>query len=137
MHDAARQAGLFVMCGPNISQASVFEMLTSRGWDWPHGVPFLLTGSPLENTSCSVISSPEIDGAEHVIAGLGRVGRWLGHISRGLRPHRIRLLMVDGFDVEFRAIEMEGFDLVSDLAEFLEEWWSIPSIELVWAKPGR
>jgi hypothetical protein len=132
MLEAARRAGLFVMCGPTISQRSVFEMLTLRGWDWQHGVPFLLTGSPLEDTSCSVISSAEIEGAADVVAGFGRIGRWLELISRELRPRRIRLLMTEGFDDEFRTIETEDFDLEARLPELVEEWWYTPSIELLW-----
>jgi hypothetical protein len=121
--------GLFVALWPNIVQTPVLEMLEASGWRRGNTCAFLLTGSPVEDTSDSLISPFEL-ATERILANFGRIERWLQRVEEACRPRAIALFMTEGFDDHFREISASTDNIASTLGGLLREQDELPSVQL-------
>lgn len=138
MVGAGSELRLFVLVGPNVTQPPVRDIL--REFDQLGGdhVPFMLTTSPLRDTSHELISPNQVAGGDLRVVrdSLGRVGTWLERVSGLAGVRGIQLFTSEGYDTSFAESESSPAGLAEQVMERLEGKWDLPSLRIHVTLPG-
>lgn len=139
MVGAGSEVRLFVLVGPNVVQPPVRDILGEHNLLGDQDVPFMVTSSPLRDTSDELISPYQVAGGDLRLVrdSLVRVGKWLERVSshRGVRG--IQLFTSEGYDTSFAESESSPADLADQIMERLEGEGGVPSLWIHVTLPGQ
>jgi hypothetical protein len=129
---------VFVLVGPNVMQPPVRDILRERDLLGADCLAFMVTGSPLRDTSHELISPCREDGGDliDIRESLGRVGTWLERLSRFQGVLGIQLFTSEGYDTNFAECESSPAGIVDEIMRRLEGEGDVPSLRIHVTLPG-
>ena len=121
---------LFLFIGPSIYQENVNEMILKQAGF--KGISFLITGSPLENTSDSLISPYQHPGTWHDSLSdcVSRLSNWASEVLRLNGVVGITLGMTEGYDTNFEELSLTLEDFQAELIKRFKEYGDVPSLKV-------
>lgn len=139
MVGAGSEVRLFVLVGPNVMQPPVRDILREQDLLGPHDIPFMVTTSPLRETSHELISPNHVAGGDlrGVRDSLGRVGKWIDRVAKLRGVRGIQLFTSEGYDTSFDECESTPADLANVILERLEGEGDVPSLRIHVTPPGQ
>ena len=118
---------LYVTLACNIVQEVVHEMLLKHGDDSRTTTPFVVTGSPLDNTSDNLVSPFQLT-PEGVQSNLQKIEQWICEVFRGGTVKRVMLFLTEGYDDQFERLEISPSEVRSLLSSKIEAVGDVPSL---------
>ncbi len=117
------------MLSYNIKQDNVAEMLLKFGITNTTATPFLITASPMEDTSDTLIS-PYNNAPAVIFDNFRRIEGWISRVLRQPGVEAILLFLTEGYDTEFEEIQIRSGELASVVISKIKEYEDIPSLKL-------
>jgi hypothetical protein len=120
---------LYVMMDANIYGETVWEMLAKQGGSKKPRITFLITNSPMENTSEELMSPSYFgdDRAGIVSANLRKISNWVGAVLAFDHVDNLILFVTENYDISFKAIKADRHDLYSVLMTHVGLGLDVPS----------
>jgi hypothetical protein len=122
--------GLFVLLSPNIPQVIVKKMLDEHELGSKPDFQFLITGSPICDTTDSLISPPYFgeEDLRSVYKNLALIAKWIDEIMKYDGIKEVHLYLTEGYDDCFKEMDASTIDLNEMLNAEVREYGDIPSL---------
>ena len=123
---------IFVLVTPNIPQKIVHEMIDEQEADVKSDIRFLITASPMCDTTHSLISPPYLgeEGLKIVYKNLALISKWVNEMFKYDGVARMSLYLTEGYDDSFKKSKIKAKDLYAALHNEVDEYGDIPSLAL-------
>jgi hypothetical protein len=132
---AGQGVGLHIILSCNICQRVLPEMLEAAGEPSAGAIPFLMTSSPVRDTSDLLISPYNFPGRgiDGVVENLRTMSKWLEAVLGLGAITTVEVWMTEGFDVKFEEWHVCCDEFVRTVAARLAEEGNVPSMR-VWVR---
>ena len=132
---AALARDLFVLAGPNITQRDITRVLHDRGLNTPGCMPFVLTSSPVHDTSEDLLSPLEsgTSDIDYLHPRLMRVAAWITLVLAIPGVSGLELLTSEGYDTSYAELRVPPGRFAEELVHRVRAEYDVPSLHFHFA----
>ncbi len=121
---------LFLFLSPNIPQKIINEMLDKQYYENNSNLRFLVTASPISDTTDALISPPYFGESDlsSVYKNIFLIDKWIKEILKYDDVVKVELFLTEGYDENFKKVRTSISEMDSDIEKEINEYGDIPSI---------